>query len=497
VVITLGLAGTIPLFASDAGAGRTGYYRYPAVHGDTLLFTSEGDLWAVSVHGGLASRLTSNTGIESMTTISPDGQTVAFRAQYEGPRDVYTMPIHGGLPQRRTWSSGALPEGWTPDGRLMVSTTRYSTLPYPRLVLLGSSGQIEVVALAGAAEAAYLPDGHTLIFTRWYKQSSFTKRYKAGAAENLWSYDGHIVYSCAGALWSLDLHTSHDVILPITLQSDFDQLSERWVKKPLDSLTDVHIAPDGGSADFTARGEVFTLPARTGRIIKVAGDSNTRYASARFMPDGKSIVALSTQSGEAEFWKYPANGLGTPQQWTHDAKILRWDGLPSSTDTGSRTTTRTTSSGSTTSRPATTSKSPSPHPVISLTSPGRPKVNGWPTPKPPAMTSSRSICSTPPPATSTPSPQFPPGISKWNKIEHRLFSFLSSNWRGEPLRDDETIVNLISRTTTAKGLRVTCRLDRRKYPTGRKVTDEEMSRVNLKQSKFHGEWNYTIHPTTL
>ena len=69
---------------------------------------------------------------------------------------------------------------------------------------------------------------------------------------------------------------------------------------------------------------------------------------------------------------------------------------------------------------------------------------------------------------------FPPGTSKWNKIEHRLFSFISSNWRGEPLRDYETIVNLISRTATAKGLNVTCRLDRRKYPTGRKVTDEEM-----------------------
>jgi hypothetical protein len=89
---------------------------------------------------------------------------------------------------------------------------------------------------------------------------------------------------------------------------------------------------------------------------------------------------------------------------------------------------------------------------------------------------------------------FPPGTSKWNKVEHRLFSFISSNWRGEPLRDYETIVNLISRTTTAKGLQVTCRLDRRKYPTGRKVTDEEIKRVNLKQNKFHGEWNYTIHP---
>lgn len=89
---------------------------------------------------------------------------------------------------------------------------------------------------------------------------------------------------------------------------------------------------------------------------------------------------------------------------------------------------------------------------------------------------------------------FPPGTSKWNKVEHRLFSFISSNWRGKPLLDYETIVKLIARTTTAKGLKVTCRLDRRKYPTGRKITDEEMTRVNLVRNKFHGEWNYTIHP---
>jgi hypothetical protein len=91
---------------------------------------------------------------------------------------------------------------------------------------------------------------------------------------------------------------------------------------------------------------------------------------------------------------------------------------------------------------------------------------------------------------------FPPGTSKWNKIEHRLFSFISSNWRGEPLRDYETIVNLISRTTTAKGLTVTCRLDHRKYPTGRKVSDEEMQRLNLQPDNFHGEWNYLIKPRT-
>lgn len=91
---------------------------------------------------------------------------------------------------------------------------------------------------------------------------------------------------------------------------------------------------------------------------------------------------------------------------------------------------------------------------------------------------------------------FPPGTSKWNKVEHRLFSFISSNWRGEPLRDYETIVNLIARTTTAKGLQVICRLDRRKYPIGRKVTDEEFKGLNLKRNTFHGEWNYIISPST-
>ena len=89
---------------------------------------------------------------------------------------------------------------------------------------------------------------------------------------------------------------------------------------------------------------------------------------------------------------------------------------------------------------------------------------------------------------------FPPGTSKWNKVEHRLFSFISSNWRGEPLRDYETIVRLIATTTTAKGLTVTCRLDRHRYPVGRKVTNHEIATVNLTPNAFHGEWNYLIRP---
>jgi hypothetical protein len=92
---------------------------------------------------------------------------------------------------------------------------------------------------------------------------------------------------------------------------------------------------------------------------------------------------------------------------------------------------------------------------------------------------------------------FPPGTSKWNKVERRLFSFISTNWRGEPPRVYETIVRLIANSTTATGLQVTCRLDRRKYSVRLKISDEEMSRVKIKKEKFHGEWNYTILPTSL
>lgn len=92
---------------------------------------------------------------------------------------------------------------------------------------------------------------------------------------------------------------------------------------------------------------------------------------------------------------------------------------------------------------------------------------------------------------------FPPGTSKWNKIEHRLFSFISINWRGKPLTSYETIVNLIARTTTAKGLRVMCKLDKRRYPTGRTVSADDMASLKIKRAEFHGEWNYIIEPHNL
>ncbi len=89
---------------------------------------------------------------------------------------------------------------------------------------------------------------------------------------------------------------------------------------------------------------------------------------------------------------------------------------------------------------------------------------------------------------------FPPGTSKWNKVEHRLFSFITMNWRGRPLRTYETVVNLIGNTMTGGGLVVQASLDRRKYSTGRKVSAKEMRALNIERDTFHGDWNYVIHP---
>ena len=89
---------------------------------------------------------------------------------------------------------------------------------------------------------------------------------------------------------------------------------------------------------------------------------------------------------------------------------------------------------------------------------------------------------------------FPPGTSKWNKIEHRMFCHITQNWRGRPLLTHDVVVNLIGNTTTKAGLIIKAKLDRRAYPTGVEVTDAEFEDLNIRPASFHGDWNYVISP---
>ena len=389
-----------PYAAADGSS--LGYYRFPAIHGDTIVLTAEGDLWRVGVNGGVAQRLTTHPAEESRAAISPDGKTIAFSAAYEGPTEVYTLSIEGGVPVRQTYEGGnALVVGWSPSGDVLYSTRRFSTLPNTQLARVNpTTGARTLVPLAQASDGSYDANGRTLYFTRLAFQGSYTKRYQGGTAQNLWRFgdgdreaapltqdyngtsknpmlwngrlyflsdrdgtmniwsiaerggdprqhtrhsgldasspslsDGRIAYQLGADIRIFDIASGEDRAVPIRLVSDFDQLREKWIKAPLEWVTSAHVSPTGDRVVLTARGQVFVVPAQQGRIVEATRDKKIRYREGRFFPDGKSLLTLSDQSGEVEFWKVPANGVGDNTQLTADGKVLRWDGIASSDGT--------------------------------------------------------------------------------------------------------------------------------------------------------------------
>jgi len=168
-----------------------GFYRFPTLHGNTVVFAAEGDLWRVAVAGGVAQRLTTHPGEERYPRISPDGTTLAFSAQYEGPTEVYTMPLGGGLPTRRTYQGeSSTPTTWAPDGRLVYTTTAFSTLPQSQLIALDlQENQTERIPLYTATEGAFDETGQTLYFVRPAFHNNVTKRYTGGTARDVWRYE--------------------------------------------------------------------------------------------------------------------------------------------------------------------------------------------------------------------------------------------------------------------------------------------------------------------
>jgi len=141
--------------------------------------------------------------------------------------------------------------------------------------------------------------------------------------------EGRIVYQIGADLHVFDIGTDNDRKLSITLTSDLDQLREHWVQDPMNYLTSVHLSPKGDRIALTSRGEVFVAPVKHGRFVEVTRNPNVRYRQARFMPDGQSLIALSDESGEVEWWKLSPEGLDAPEQLTDDGKVIRFDGLPS------------------------------------------------------------------------------------------------------------------------------------------------------------------------
>ena len=181
---------SIMCYATAFAQGFNGYYRYPDVHKNTVVFAAEGDIWKVPLSGGVAQRLTTHHEEELFPSISPDGKTIAFSASYEGPIEVYTMPIEGGLPVRWTYEGDAsVTNGWTPDGKVVYHTRAYSKVPDNQLVTIDlDSKQKSKIPLAQASEASFDSSGNTVFFVRPSDHRNVTKRYQGGTARQVWKF---------------------------------------------------------------------------------------------------------------------------------------------------------------------------------------------------------------------------------------------------------------------------------------------------------------------
>lgn len=140
--------------------------------------------------------------------------------------------------------------------------------------------------------------------------------------------NGKIAYQLGADIHIYDIAADKDQKLALQLDSDFDQTRERWVKNPAEFMSSAHVSHDGSKVVITARGRVFVAPARTGRLVEVTRKEGVRYRDARFLPDGKSIVALSDESGEVELWKLSTSSFAG-EQFTKGGDVLRWQAIPS------------------------------------------------------------------------------------------------------------------------------------------------------------------------
>ncbi len=175
--------------ATSAWAGTHGFYRQPAIQGDQVYLVAEGDLWRVGTQGGDAQRLTTHNGLESQPAVSPDGQWLAFTAQYDGGTEIYLMPVAGGAPKRLTWEGGGMRVwGFSAAGEILY--TSLDARPGSQLFAIDpKTGQRRQLPVGQASDAALSADGRTLYFTRGGLRGDNARQYRGGGISRLWVLD--------------------------------------------------------------------------------------------------------------------------------------------------------------------------------------------------------------------------------------------------------------------------------------------------------------------
>lgn len=368
---------------------ETKLLRFPAVHGDQVVFSYAGDLYTVSRKGGTARQLTDHPGYETFPKYSHDGTMIAFTGQYDGNTEVYVIPAQGGTPKRITYTAtlgrddiadrmgpNNIVMDWTPDDKHVLYRSRgYSFNSFKgQLYKAPLTGDIsEEMPFSVAGFSTYNEDGSKLAMNRIFREFRTWKYYKGGMAGEIWLYDfasessqqltknpaqdifpmAHgdkvfflsdrdrtmnlfvhdlktstvtkvtsyteydikwpslckdaIAYENGGKIFIYDIPTGSTEELSITVADDFTAGRNKQVDASK-NITDFDVSPDGNRLVFSARGDVYSVPARKGVTRNLTRSSGAHDRDAIWSPDGKWIAFISDQSGEDELYVQKQDG---------------------------------------------------------------------------------------------------------------------------------------------------------------------------------------------
>ena len=368
--------------------------RFPAIYNEQVVFVYAGDLYTTNTTDGVARKLTNDKeGFEMFPRFSPDGQTIAFTAQYDGNTEVYTMSANGGIPKRLTFTATLSRDDisdrmgpnnivmtWTPDGESVLYRSRKQTFNsfVGQLFKVSKNGGIsEEIPLITGSWCSFSPDGKLMAINRVFREFRTWKYYKGGMADDIWIfnsktgeienvtndpaqdifpmwYDDNIffcsdrdrimnifcyntktkqtkkithfdlydvkfpsagnkvmIFENGGYLYTLDPKTEKIEKLTIYINDDGAVGRDR-IKDASKNITGAALSPDGNRAVFTARGDIFTVPAKAGITRNITQSSGAHDRNAEWSPDGKTIAYISDMDGEFEIYMQAQDGLTLP-----------------------------------------------------------------------------------------------------------------------------------------------------------------------------------------
>lgn len=390
---TLFLLTTFVAFAQEEAR----LLRFPAVHGDQVVFTYAGDLYLTSLNGGVARRITSHPGYEMFARFSHDGSKIAFTGQYDGNTEVFIIPSTGGEPKRITYTPtlgrddladrmgpNNIVMGWTPDNQHVIYRSRGTSFNAfkGKLYLAPLNGDLsKELPFSVASWASYHADGSTMAMNRVFREFRTWKYYTGGMADDIWLFDTKtgdsenitnniaqdvfpmyykdkvyyvsdryrtanlfvydtktkqtqqvtefkeydvkfpslggdtIVFENGGYIYRHNLLNGETKKITVHIAEDFSSGRNRQIDASK-FIYSSDISPDGNRVVLGARGDVFTVPAKTGVTRNLTQSSGAHDRNVSWSPDGKWIAYISDQSGEDEVYVQAQSGIEEAKQLT-------------------------------------------------------------------------------------------------------------------------------------------------------------------------------------